>query len=138
VSPSLLKPGEGETVLTDKIEFEWEGSLRINWSFRVILTHESGQVFPSPDLQDTTWSIGPPDGKVGGFRWQVVIVQNDNIIARSEESSFWFAPFQGKKCPQPEPKCEDDERLVCEDGQWKCVPKTYPNTISVIFGLSKN
>jgi serine/threonine protein kinase len=102
--PILLQPGHGQTVTDGSITFQWQGHLETDWSFRVILTHgESGQTFTSPDLKGFTWSTGAPDGKVGGYSWCVVIVQDGEILSTCAEQSFWFAPFSGPTSPSMTP-----------------------------------
>jgi len=93
VSPHLWEPTAGQEVSSD-VTFEWRGSLQGNQTFRVILRHVStSEGFESPDLTTSTWATTLTGDKYGEYRWQVVVVQGNAIVARSaEEWHFWFIP----------------------------------------------
>jgi hypothetical protein len=67
------------------------------YGFRVSLRHGSGvSEYTSPTLDTTYWTIDIPGGTVGEWRWSVAIVRRDsqqNAIARSDEWTFYYAPF---------------------------------------------
>ena len=101
-TPHPLRPGGGETVRTGSITFKWEGSLKGNQVFRVILRHiASDQVFTSPDLTDPTWTTeSEPSAKLfGGYSWYVIIAQGNYTLTSSDEWDFWFAPFSPDSSP---------------------------------------
>lgn len=94
-APRLLKPQSSEVVTTGTVRFGWSGILEYGQSFRVIVFYvPSGQVFVSPDLTDHTWTTELSFEHSGEYRWRVVIVQGDNIVASSGNRSLWFVPFQ--------------------------------------------
>jgi hypothetical protein len=103
VSPLLARPEAGQTITLNSITFEWVGILGEGQAFRVTLRHtDSGQEFASPDLTDPTWTIEDAlsTEQVGEYRWYVVVVQDDDVVASSEEWHLFFEPSPG---PSPTP-----------------------------------
>jgi hypothetical protein len=103
VSPLLARPEAGQTITLNAITFEWVGILGEGQAFRVMLRHtDSGQEFTSPDLTDPTWTIenALSTEQVGEYRWHVIVVQDDDVVASSEEWHLFFEPSPG---PSPTP-----------------------------------
>ena len=64
-------------------------------AFRVILLHVStGEVSESPSLTSRAWTVALPPEKYGEYRWQVVVLEDGAVVARStEEWHFWYVPI---------------------------------------------
>ena len=106
VQPRQLRPGFGMTIKGVRdVTLEWEGSLRGGQVFRVIMRHvPTGEVLESPDLTTTTWTTGLATDKYGEYRWQVVVIQDGAIVARtSEEWLLWYDPSAGRPGEPPPP-----------------------------------
>ncbi|GEM_PF-4716645 len=96
VQPQLSSPAPGADISkVNQVTLEWTGILRANQAFRVMLRHvATGYTIQSPDLRDSTWTSGLPAERYGEYRWQVLVVQGENVVARSgEEWHFWFDPI---------------------------------------------
>ena len=103
----LLRPEAGAVLGAGHVmgvTFGWEGTLQRNQVFRVIVRHMDPELsFESPDLTTSTWSVELTGQYIGECRWRVEAIQNQRIVARSEERHFWFDPFPGPGSPAPAP-----------------------------------
>ncbi len=112
-SPRQLQPALGMEVKgRDPVTFEWEGSLGSGRAFRVILRHVStGEISESAALTTRTWTVVLAPEKYGEYRWQVVVLEDGAVVARStEEWHFWYNPLgssggpgEGPSPTQPPP-----------------------------------
>ncbi len=97
VQPRQSSPALGANITrVSQVTLEWEGSLGGNQAFRVVLYHvNTGYTIQSPDLRISTWTTGLPAERYGEYRWQVVVVQGDTVLTRTDEWHFWFDPIGG-------------------------------------------
>ena len=69
-----------------------------DYGFRVSLRHGSGSPRYTSSLQeDTQWEIELPGDVVGEWRWSVAVVRRGEtlVLARSDEWTFYYDPFEG-------------------------------------------
>jgi serine/threonine-protein kinase len=92
-APQLVSPGQGGSYQSP-ITFQWRGSLQPDQAYQVTAYHVgSGDTIQSELLTSQDWTVELPAERVGEWRWQVVVVQEQSRAATSSEGMFWFDPF---------------------------------------------
>jgi serine/threonine-protein kinase len=98
-APRLLSPLGAAELKSSLLTLRWEGELPgSDYGFRVSLRHGSGSPRYTSSLQeDTRWEIELPGDAVGEWRWSVAVVRRGEALAlaRSEEWTFYYNPFEG-------------------------------------------
>lgn len=78
------------------LTFEWRGALQKGQAYQIKLYHiESGHTISSEPLTDPSWVADLPADKYGGWRWQVLVIQDGGLVGVSQEWIFWFNPGGG-------------------------------------------
>ncbi len=94
-TPILVAPRQNVT-LQSPVTFQWEGQLYANQSFLVIGRNtRTGYTHQSPPLQTNYWTTDLPGTAFGEWKWTVSVIQGEQTVAVSNESTFWFDPFPG-------------------------------------------
>ena len=94
-APTLVAP-QRNTTLQSPVTFQWEGQLYANQTFLVTGRNtRTGYTHQSPPLQTTSWTTDLPGTAYGEWKWTVSVIQGEQTIAVSDESTFWFDPFPG-------------------------------------------
>ncbi len=111
IVPELIEPKtEGE--YPNPVTFRWEGMLGVGQAYRVTLVHiNSGHTQRSDLLTKEEWIVYLDGGLYGQWRWKVEVIYRGQVVASSEERTFWFNPFAGggggpspTDTPTPEPQ----------------------------------
>jgi serine/threonine protein phosphatase PrpC len=90
-----ILPVSGATY-KNPVAFEWRGSLQKDQTYQIRLYHiESEHTISSEPLTDPSWVADLPADKYGGWRWQVLVIQDGKIVGASQEWMFWFNPGGG-------------------------------------------
>jgi serine/threonine protein phosphatase PrpC len=98
-----ILPVSGETY-KNPIAFEWRGSLQTDQAYQIRLYHvESGHTISSEPLTDPSWVADLPADQYGGWRWQVLVIRDGEIVGASQEWMFWFNPGGGGSDDGPKP-----------------------------------
>jgi hypothetical protein len=100
-APILRLPEQG-LVYQNPITFqwEWEGALAEGQAYQVSAWHpESDFTVQGPSLTDTSWTTSLPLEKLGEWRWNVSLLQDDSALITSAEGMFLF----GSPSPSPSP-----------------------------------
>jgi hypothetical protein len=87
------------------VTFEWRGALGPGQAYQVGVRHDgNGAVIRSGLVTQQSWLADLPADKYGGWTWSVSVIQNESVIATSDEWSFWFDPHSGDSGgEEPEP-----------------------------------
>ncbi len=92
-TPQLVSPGQGGSYQSP-ITFQWRGSLQTDQAYQVTAYHVgSGDMIQSALLTSQDWTAELPAERVGEWRWEVAVVQEQSRVATSSEGMFWFDPF---------------------------------------------
>ena len=112
-TPRLISPSGAATVKASPLTLQWESKLPgSDYGFRVSLHHGGGKLSHiSPVLDDTRWTVDLPGSgeakdAVGGWRWSVAVVRREDtpeVVARSNEWTFYYDPFGGSGDPSHSP-----------------------------------
>ncbi len=108
-SPWLLSPAGAVTLRASRITLRWNGTLpNASYGFRASLYHVGGTFNEtSPVTGDTQWVVDIPGHAIGEWRWSVSVVlrnQPDDVLASSDEWTFYYNPFPGPiDSPLPAP-----------------------------------
>lgn len=105
-SPRLISPPGASEIKTSRVTLRWEGELpSSSYGFRVSLRHTSGAPsYASPILDGTQWTANLAGDAVGEWLWSVAVVRRDgtqDVLARSDEWTFYYNPFGGPSPPPP-------------------------------------
>jgi serine/threonine protein kinase len=106
-APRLLSPLGAAELKSSSLTLRWEGELpSSDYGFRVSLSHGSGSPRYTSSLQDgTRWEFELPGDVVGEWRWSVAVVRGGEtlVLARSEEWTFYYDPFDSSSTSSSPP-----------------------------------
>jgi hypothetical protein len=91
-------------VVRNIVIFRWQAQLGPLQFYIVRLRHpESGWARESGALIGNCWDTTLPGNQFGEWRWRVLIVEGNRVVAQSEERHFWLDPFSHDPLPTPRP-----------------------------------
>jgi serine/threonine protein kinase len=105
--PRLISPAGAAVLRTARVTLRWEGELpNSGYGFRVSLRHGGdGPDYASPILDGMQWTVdlpGDASDAIGEWRWSVAVVRHGeagDVVARSDEWTFYYNPFGGGPSP---------------------------------------